>query len=46
MLLIAYDASYPEPLRSVRPIPDAFAVALVLAPEARAGALARLTVPR
>ena len=37
VLLIAYDASYPEPLRSVRPIPDAFGVALVLAPVARRG---------
>ncbi|MFZ1905797.1 MAG: beta-ketoacyl synthase chain length factor, partial [Steroidobacteraceae bacterium] len=44
VLLIAYDASYPEPMRSVRPIPDAFAVALLLAPQVRAGALARLTV--
>ncbi len=32
VLLIAYDASYPEPLRSARPIPDAFGVAMVLAP--------------
>ena len=31
-------------MRSVRPIPDAFAVALLLTPEVRAGALARLTV--
>jgi hypothetical protein len=44
VLLIAYDASYPDPMRNVRPIPDAFAVALLLAPEVRAGALARLTV--
>jgi len=42
VLLIAYDASYPEPLRSARPIPDAFGVALVLAPRAGAGALAQL----
>jgi hypothetical protein len=34
VLLIAYDTSYPEPMRSVRPIPDAFAVALLLAPAA------------
>ena len=32
-LLIAYDTAYPEPLFSKRPIPDAFAVALVLVPE-------------
>ncbi len=44
VLLIAYDASYPEPLRSARPIPDAFAVALVLAPERGAAALARLSL--
>lgn len=31
-LLIAYDAEYPEPLRAVRPVDDAFGVALVLAP--------------
>ncbi|WP_321887003.1 beta-ketoacyl synthase chain length factor [Paraburkholderia bannensis] len=31
-LLIAYDADYPEPLHAVRPIADAFGVALVLAP--------------
>jgi len=34
VLLIAYDAGYPEPLNSARPIPDAFGVALVLAPSA------------
>jgi hypothetical protein len=44
VLLIAYDASYPEPLRSMRPIPDAFGVALVLAPERGAGSLAQLAV--
>src|SRR5215472_4504761 len=42
VLLIAYDASYPEPMRSVRPIPDAFGVALLLAPEASSRSLARL----
>jgi hypothetical protein len=31
VLLIAYDAPYPEPLHATRPILDAFAVALVLA---------------
>ncbi len=44
VLLIAYDASYPEPMRSVRPIPDAFAVAMLLAPGDGRRALARLTV--
>lgn len=33
-LLIAYDADYPEPLRATRPIPDAFGVAMLLAPNA------------
>jgi len=42
VLLIAYDAGYPEPMRSVRPIPDAFGVALLLAPRAIASSLARL----
>jgi hypothetical protein len=32
VLLVAYDVGYPEPLYSVRPIPDAFGVAMVLAP--------------
>jgi hypothetical protein len=32
VLLAAYDAGYPEPLRAVRPIPDAFGVAMVLSP--------------
>jgi hypothetical protein len=30
VVLIAYDAPYPEPLHAVRPVPDSFAVALVL----------------
>jgi hypothetical protein len=42
VLLFAYDTQYPEPLRAKRPIPDAFGVALVLAPEPRAP-VARLT---
>ncbi|TYZ43533.1 3-oxoacyl-ACP synthase, partial [Ralstonia solanacearum] len=41
-LLIAFDTDYPEPLRAVRPIPDAFGVALVLAPEAGPHTLARI----
>jgi hypothetical protein len=41
VLLFAYDTQYPEPLHAKRPIPDAFGVALVLAPEPRA-ALARI----
>jgi hypothetical protein len=31
VLLVAYDAPYPEPLHAARPIADSFAVALVLA---------------
>jgi hypothetical protein len=44
VLLIAYDTAYPEPLRAKRPIPDAFAVALVLTPAGRPGSLACLRV--
>ncbi|WP_322048421.1 beta-ketoacyl synthase chain length factor [Paraburkholderia sp. J67] len=36
-LLVAYDTEYPEPLHTVRPIADAFGVALVLAPLAADG---------
>lgn len=43
-LLIAYDTDYPEPLRSHRPIPDAFGLALVLLPQPTARSLARLDV--
>ncbi|GAC1457911.1 MAG: hypothetical protein PVSMB6_16640 [Steroidobacteraceae bacterium] len=44
VLLIAYDASYPPPMFARRPIPDAFGVALVLAPVAGPATLAHLTV--
>jgi hypothetical protein len=44
VLLIAYDGSYPEPMRSVRPIPDAFGVALLFAPVATGRSLARLAL--
>ena len=43
-LLIAYDADYPEPLHALRPVADAFGVALVLAPQASATTIARLDV--
>jgi hypothetical protein len=43
-VLISYDTDYPEPLRAVRPVPDAFGVALVLAPQPGAQALARIDV--
>jgi hypothetical protein len=37
VLLVTYEAGYPEPLRATRPIPDAFGVAMVLAPCGDAG---------
>ncbi|HEX3097027.1 MAG TPA: beta-ketoacyl synthase chain length factor [Usitatibacter sp.] len=38
VMLLAYDAPYPEPLHGARPIPDAFGVALALgAADARSG---------
>jgi hypothetical protein len=40
VLLVAYDVPYPAPLRAVRPIAEPFAVALMLAPEARPDTLA------
>ncbi len=43
VLLVAYDAGYPEPLHRHRPIPDAFGVALVLAPAPGAASQAHLT---
>ena len=43
-VLLACDTAYPEPLHSVRPIPDAFGIALVLAPQRNAQALAQITV--
>jgi len=41
-VLIAYDTDYPEPLRSARPIPDAFGLALVLTAEPGVATLASL----
>jgi Beta-ketoacyl synthase, N-terminal domain len=48
VLLIAYDAPYPEPLAATRPIPDSFAVALALASTAHSdrGTLVTLGVAR
>ena len=43
VLLNAYDTSYPEPLRSKRPLPDSFALALILTPTPTASAHARIT---
>jgi hypothetical protein len=42
VLLVSYDNGYPEPIRAVRPIPDAFAVALVLAADQGPANLARI----
>lgn len=43
-LLIAADTPYPEPLRSARPIPHEFGIALALAPRRGQRSLARITV--
>ena len=43
-VLLACDTAYPEPLYSARPIPDAFGIALVLAPQRSAQALAQISV--
>jgi len=43
-ILLACDTPYPEPLYSARPIPDAFGIALVLAPQRSAQSLAQITV--
>jgi hypothetical protein len=42
--VVAYEADYPEPLRAVRPIPDTFGVALVLAAAPNAQARFKLTI--
>ena len=42
VLLVAGDVPYPEPLHSVRPLLDAFALALVLAPSTGDACLGRL----
>jgi len=43
-VLLACDTTYPEPLYSARPIPDAFGIALVLAPQPSAQTLAQISV--
>jgi hypothetical protein len=43
-LLIACDTPYPEPLHHVRPIPDAFGVAMILAPVVSQNSLAKIQV--
>ena len=42
VLLIAYDAPYPEPVRSMRPSPETVGVALVLTPAAPVRSSAQL----
>jgi hypothetical protein len=42
-LLVAYEAPYPEPLNASRPLPDAFAMALLLSPHPSPKSLARLS---
>jgi hypothetical protein len=44
VLVVAYDAPYPEPLNAVRPIVDAFAMALVLAAPAQGPSICVTTV--
>lgn len=44
VLLIAYDTDYPEPLRKVRPLPDTFGVAFVLAPQRSDRSVAKWTI--
>jgi Beta-ketoacyl synthase, N-terminal domain len=44
VLLIAYDTGYPEPLHRVRPISDAFGIALLLSPERGERTLGRVDV--
>lgn len=44
VLLSTYDVPYPEPLLAKRPLPDSFAVALVLAPAPSHGTHPRITV--
>lgn len=44
VLLVAYDTDYPEPLHRVRPLPDTFGVAVVLAPTRSARSLSCWTI--
>ena len=43
-VMLACDTAYPEPLYSARPIPDAFGIALVLAPQRSERSQAQITV--
>jgi hypothetical protein len=42
VLLIAADTAYPEPLRAARPIPDEFAIGLLLSPQQGPRSIARI----
>jgi hypothetical protein len=42
VLLIAYDAPYPEPLHAKRPLPDVFGLSLLLAPQPGPASLASI----
>lgn len=44
VVFLACDTGYPEPLHSARPIPDAFGIALVLAPQRSVRAVVKITV--
>ena len=44
VILIAYDAPYPEPLHACRPVADAFGLALVLSPHATGKAALRMSL--
>lgn len=44
VLLVAYDAEYPEPIRSLRTVPDAAGIALLLSPVRSAASLGRIAV--
>lgn len=45
VLLVAYDTGYPEPLHSVRPIQDAFGVAMILEPVGSPGSPSQAAAP-
>lgn len=44
VLLIAYETVYPEPLHALRPLPDAFALALLLDPQPTRGSRAHIAI--
>jgi hypothetical protein len=44
VLLVVYDAEYPEPLYRTRPVPDTMGIALVLAPQVSERSIARIAL--